>query len=86
MFFVYFVLFIHISYNSDKSSSNDADNFWIVNDSIFISSLLPMLKEIRNFAVISGEVIIVDFSHFPLGTNKYGCVTKIFVLNFLFIF
>lgn len=59
---------VHIcSYHENKHSPADLKNFWIVNDSFFISSFLPILKDIRRFVLMSGETVVIDIGHFPIG-------------------
>lgn len=41
---------------------------WIVNENLFIAPLRPILQDIRLFAMLSKEVIIVNFVDFPIGT------------------
>lgn len=59
------------SFNADVNAHDGPNSFWLVNDSLFIASIIPFLQEIRKFAVVSGEVIIVDFSNFPLGRLRF---------------
>lgn len=58
-----------ISYH-ENTNHQDSRNFWIVNDNIFIASLTPILKDIRRFAVVSGEIIVLDFNQFPIGMSN----------------
>lgn len=42
-----------------------------MNDSFFITSFLPILKEIRKFVLLSGEAVIIDIGEFPIGFYNY---------------
>lgn len=55
------------SYHENKNRPTDQENFWIVNDSLFVSPLIPILRDIRKFAILSGEAIVIDFGDFPIG-------------------
>lgn len=57
------------SYHESKHSPADLKNFWIVNDSFFISSFVPILKDIRKFVLLSGETVVVDIGDFPIGAE-----------------
>uniref|UniRef100_A0A1B0A2E1 Phosphatidylinositol-specific phospholipase C X domain-containing protein n=1 Tax=Glossina pallidipes TaxID=7398 RepID=A0A1B0A2E1_GLOPL len=55
----------------DNTDLKNADHFWIVNENMFINQLRYILKDIRRFANISGEVVIIDFSSFPVSFYKH---------------
>uniref|UniRef100_A0A1B0B8W0 Phosphatidylinositol-specific phospholipase C X domain-containing protein n=1 Tax=Glossina palpalis gambiensis TaxID=67801 RepID=A0A1B0B8W0_9MUSC len=55
----------------DNADLKNADHFWIVNENMFINQLRYILKDIRRFVNISGEVVIIDFSSFPVGFYKH---------------
>ncbi|SPP84657.1 uncharacterized protein LOC117587458 [Drosophila guanche] len=52
-------------------SDNDADNFWIANENMFIIPLAGVLRDVRHFVERSGELVILDFSSFPIGFYKH---------------
>lgn len=54
-----------------KNDSNSSPSFWIVNENLFIAPLLPILKDIRLFATLSKEVVIVNFVDFPIGEIQF---------------
>ncbi|XP_039486158.1 uncharacterized protein LOC120448289 [Drosophila santomea] len=53
--------------NTDK----DADNFWIANENMLITPLLGVLRDVRQFVKRSGEMVVLDFSSFPIGFYKH---------------
>lgn len=55
------------SYNEHFNETYEPSNLWIVNENIFITPLQPMLKDIRSFAMLSSEVITLNFVIFPIG-------------------
>uniref|UniRef100_A0A1A9WD25 Phosphatidylinositol-specific phospholipase C X domain-containing protein n=1 Tax=Glossina brevipalpis TaxID=37001 RepID=A0A1A9WD25_9MUSC len=55
----------------DNGDSQNPDHFWIVNENMFINQLRYIFKDIRRFVNISGEVVIIDFSSFPIGFYKH---------------
>lgn len=60
----------HFSYKTqDNTDLKNADHFWVVNENMFINQLRYILKDIRRFVNISGEVVIIDFSSFPVGNG-----------------
>lgn len=42
-----------------------------MNDSLFITSFLPILREIRKFVLLSGEQVVIDIGDFPIGFYNY---------------
>lgn len=52
-------------------SNNDADNFWIANENMFITPLVGVLRDVRDFVKRSGELVVLDFSSFPIGFYKH---------------
>lgn len=54
----------------DLYDTQNPENYWIVNENKFINQLRFILKDVREFVNISGEVVILDFSSFPIGTEK----------------
>ncbi|ALC43260.1 CG5895 [Drosophila busckii] len=52
-------------------SSSEADNFWLVNENMFINPLVDVLRDVRRFVQRSGELVILDFSSFPIGFYKH---------------
>ncbi|XP_037818231.1 uncharacterized protein LOC119608056 [Lucilia sericata] len=55
----------------DLYDPQNPENFWIVNENMFINQLRFVLKDVRKFVTISGEVVILDFSSFPIGFYKH---------------
>ncbi|TMW43162.1 hypothetical protein DOY81_011759, partial [Sarcophaga bullata] len=55
----------------DLYDTQNPENFWIVNENMFINQLRFILKDVRRFVTISGEVVILDFSSFPIGFYKH---------------
>lgn len=53
------------------NTKNDADNFWIANENMLITPLLTVLRDVRQFVKRSGEVVVLDFSSFPIGFYKH---------------
>lgn len=47
------------------------DNFWLVNENMFINPLREALRDVRRFALRSQEAIVLDFSSFPIGFYKH---------------
>ncbi|XP_060654358.1 uncharacterized protein LOC132789992 [Drosophila nasuta] len=56
--------------NTDKRKS-DADQFWVVNEHQFVNPLIGVLRDVRRFVELSKEVVVLDFSSFPLGFYKH---------------
>ncbi|KAH8371725.1 hypothetical protein KR093_008728, partial [Drosophila rubida] len=56
--------------NTDKGKS-DADQFWVVNEHQFVNPLIGVLRDVRRFVELSHEVVVLDFSSFPLGFYKH---------------
>lgn len=54
----------------DLYDTQNPENFWIVNENMFINQLRFILKDVRRFVTISGEVVILDFSSFPIGKDR----------------
>lgn len=52
---------------SDVYDSNNADNFCIVNENKLVRPLKSVLKDVKRFVQLSHEVVILDFSSFPIG-------------------
>lgn len=50
---------------------------WIVNENLFVAPLLPFLQEIRLFATLSKEVIILNFVDFPIGKTNNQWIENI---------
>lgn len=65
------VCFLNCRYR-DNDNATDDENFWIVNENLFIVPILPILRDIRLFAEQSQELIIVDFSDYPIGKLRFG--------------
>lgn len=53
----------------DIYDNENPENFWIVNENMFINQLRFILKDVRKFVSLSGEVVILDFSSFPIGKD-----------------
>lgn len=51
----------------DKPNSTDVDNFWIVNENLFIAPLTQILKDVRLFVERSNDIVIIDFGDFAIG-------------------
>ncbi|XP_073843071.1 uncharacterized protein [Musca autumnalis] len=51
--------------------ATDPDKFWIVNENMFINQLRYILKDVRKFVALSGEIVILDFSSFPIGFYQH---------------
>lgn len=70
-----------ITANKAKSSEEfllTKKNFWVMNGINRISPLFPILEEIKRFAELSKEVIILDFSSFPIGFSTHPENRKLF--------
>lgn len=63
-------IFFSFRFVENKNDFANDSNFWIVNENLYIASLLPVLKDIALFALRSNEVIVIDFSDFPIGIQK----------------
>ncbi|XP_030372967.1 uncharacterized protein LOC115622961 [Scaptodrosophila lebanonensis] len=50
---------------------SDAENFWIVNENMYINPLTGVLRDVKRFVHRSGEMVIIDFSSFPIGFYKH---------------
>lgn len=61
------------SYRSG-SDPRSLDNFWLVNENMFINPLRDVLRDVKRFARRSQEVIVLDFSSFPVGFYKHPLV------------
>ncbi|CAD7003912.1 unnamed protein product [Ceratitis capitata] len=55
----------------DVYDSNNADNFYIVNENKLVRPLRSVLRDIKRFVQLSHEVVILDFSSFPIGFYKH---------------
>ncbi|XP_028895405.2 uncharacterized protein LOC105211107 [Zeugodacus cucurbitae] len=55
----------------DVYDSNNADNFCIVNENKLVRPLRGILKDVKRFVKLSHEVVILDFSSFPIGFYKH---------------
>ncbi|XP_016958903.2 uncharacterized protein LOC108030524 [Drosophila biarmipes] len=55
----------------NMNTDNDADNFWIANENMLITPLVGILRDVRQFVKRSGEVVVLDFSSFPIGFYKH---------------
>lgn len=77
---------LYFSYKPvDLYDTQNPENFWIVNENMFINQLRFVLKDVRRFVTISGEVVILDFSSFPIGnfiTMKY--INGLNIVNIIF--
>ena len=72
------LFYFNFSYKPmDLYDTQNPENFWIVNENMFINQLRFILKDVRKFVTISGEVVILDFSSFPIGKNQ--CIFYIFI-------
>lgn len=56
---------------SDPQQARSLDNFWMVNENMFINPLREALRDVRRFALRSQEAIVLDFSSFPIGFYKH---------------
>lgn len=52
-------------------TNDDADNFWLVNENMFLQPLVGVLRDVLQFVKRSGEVVVLDFSSFPIGFYKH---------------
>ncbi|XP_058459973.1 uncharacterized protein LOC131435792 [Malaya genurostris] len=52
-------------------SHNGTRNFWIMNESYRVGSILPILQDIRRFVILSEESVFLDFRRFPLGFHNH---------------
>ncbi|XP_055372978.1 uncharacterized protein LOC129606608 [Condylostylus longicornis] len=48
----------------------ETNDFWIVNENMMITPLQPVLDDVKHFVKVSGEIVIVDFTSFPIGFHK----------------
>ncbi|XP_053955767.1 uncharacterized protein LOC128861561 [Anastrepha ludens] len=55
----------------DVYDTSIGDNFYIVNENKFVQPLRNVLKDVRRFVKLSHEVVILDFSCFPIGFYKH---------------
>nr|XP_016935507.2 uncharacterized protein LOC108014008 [Drosophila suzukii] len=55
----------------NMNTENDADNFWIANENMLITPLVGILRDVRQFVKRSGEMVVLDFSSFPIGFYKH---------------
>ncbi|XP_013107454.2 uncharacterized protein LOC106087092 [Stomoxys calcitrans] len=71
---VFGIRYLDLSIGVYKASSSsdplNPEKFWIVNENMFINQLRFILKDVRKFVALSGEVVILDFSSFPIGFYK----------------
>uniref|UniRef100_A0A4Y0BRQ5 Phosphatidylinositol-specific phospholipase C X domain-containing protein n=1 Tax=Anopheles funestus TaxID=62324 RepID=A0A4Y0BRQ5_ANOFN len=51
-------------------SHNGTRNFWIMNEHFRVTSLGPILQDIRRFVILSEETVFLDFRRFPLGFHN----------------
>lgn len=60
-----------IGVNLKKSRTPpEDDNFWVVNENMLVAKLTPILRDVKRFVETSGEIVIMDFSSFPIGFYK----------------
>lgn len=52
-------------------SHNGTRNFWVMNESYRVGWIVPILHDIRRFAILSEETIVLDFRRFPLGFHNH---------------
>uniref|UniRef100_A0A6P4E5L5 Uncharacterized protein LOC108038273 n=1 Tax=Drosophila rhopaloa TaxID=1041015 RepID=A0A6P4E5L5_DRORH len=55
----------------NMNTENEADNFWIANENMLITPLVGILRDVCLFVKRSGELIVLDFSSFPIGFYKH---------------
>lgn len=51
----------------NNQNSTDIDDYWIVNENLFITPLTQILKDVRLFIQRSNDIVIIDFGDFPIG-------------------
>ncbi|XP_037935231.1 uncharacterized protein LOC119669421 [Teleopsis dalmanni] len=56
----------------EKTNSSISEEFWIVNENMYVRPLRDVLNDVRKFVKLSGEVVILDFSSFPIGFFGYN--------------
>ncbi|XP_017474481.1 PREDICTED: uncharacterized protein LOC108365049 isoform X2 [Rhagoletis zephyria] len=56
---------------ADVYDTSNADNFCIVNENKLVQPLRGVLKDVKRFVQLSHEVVILDFSSFPIGFYKH---------------
>lgn len=59
------------SYRYSADSANESDNFWVVNENMFINPVIDVLRDVRRFVELSNEIVVLDFSSFPIGFYKH---------------
>ncbi|KAH8395280.1 hypothetical protein KR222_008193, partial [Zaprionus bogoriensis] len=63
---------LSVGYRSQSpQEARSADNFWLVNENMFINPLRDVLRDVRRFALRSQEPLVLDFSSFPIGFYKH---------------
>ncbi|EDW80088.1 uncharacterized protein Dwil_GK24125 [Drosophila willistoni] len=67
----YLDLSVGYKHSDSETMDNGADNFWIANENMFITPLTAILRDVRQFVQRSGELIVLDFSSFPIGFYKH---------------
>lgn len=58
------------SYRDLKNQSVSSDDLWITNENLFVSPLMPILKDIRHFVKLTKEAVVVHFNNFPIGMQR----------------
>ncbi|XP_017028066.1 uncharacterized protein [Drosophila kikkawai] len=55
----------------NMATNDDSDNFWLVNENMFLQPLVGVLRDVLRFVKRSGEMVVLDFSSFPIGFYKH---------------
>ncbi|XP_017042983.1 uncharacterized protein LOC108089317 [Drosophila ficusphila] len=55
----------------NMNTETDSDNFWIANENMLITPLVAILRDVHQFVKRSGEMVVLDFSSFPIGFYKH---------------
>ncbi|KAH8234868.1 hypothetical protein KR032_004628, partial [Drosophila birchii] len=69
-------IYINIYYSllfsyKNMATNDDSDNFWLVNENMFLQPLVGVLRDVLHFVKKSGEMVVLDFSSFPIGFYKH---------------
>ncbi|XP_023169879.1 uncharacterized protein LOC111598719 [Drosophila hydei] len=62
---------LSVGYRYNADSSSESDNFWVVNENMFINPLIDIIRDVRRFVELSDEIVVLDFSSFPIGFYKH---------------
>ncbi|XP_067647321.1 PI-PLC X domain-containing protein 1 [Eurosta solidaginis] len=72
---VFGVRYLDLSIGFDRVANtydtSNTDNFFIVNENKFVQPLRGVLREVKHFVKVSHEIVILDFSSFPIGFYKH---------------